>query len=95
MLDQLRQQIQTYLHELLDEADRLRRALAALGSGDGAASWAGQRVRAGNRLAHAAESARRRRVAYDKAPSAWARQAGWRDLSASRRCGAASVARHL
>jgi hypothetical protein len=36
MLDQLRQQIQTYLDELLGEAD-LRRALAALGSRDGAA----------------------------------------------------------
>ena len=36
MLDQLRQQIQTYLDELLGEADKLRRALAALGSRDGA-----------------------------------------------------------
>ena len=37
MLDQLRQQIQTYLDELLGEADKLRRALTALGSRDGAA----------------------------------------------------------
>ena len=37
MLDQLRQQIQTYLDELLGEADKLRRALAALGSRDDAA----------------------------------------------------------
>ena len=37
MLDQLRQQIQTLLDELLGEADKLRRALAALGSRDGAA----------------------------------------------------------
>ena len=37
MLDQLRQQIQTCLDELLGEADKLRRALAALGSRDGAA----------------------------------------------------------
>jgi len=35
MLDDLRQQIQTYLEELLGEADKLRRALAALGSRDG------------------------------------------------------------
>jgi hypothetical protein len=38
MLDQLRQQIQTYLDELLGEADKLRRALGALGSRDGAAT---------------------------------------------------------
>ncbi|MGO9956941.1 MAG: hypothetical protein ACLP50_13335, partial [Solirubrobacteraceae bacterium] len=38
MLDQLRQQIQTYLDELLGEADKLRRALVALGSRDGAAT---------------------------------------------------------
>jgi len=38
MLDQLRQQIQTYLDELLGEAEKLRRALAALGSSDGAAT---------------------------------------------------------
>jgi DNA-binding transcriptional ArsR family regulator len=37
MLDQLRQQIQTYLDELLGEVDKLRRALAALGSHDGGA----------------------------------------------------------
>jgi len=37
MLDQLRQQIQTLLDELLGEVDKLRRALAALGSRDGAA----------------------------------------------------------
>jgi len=37
MLDQLRQQIQTYLDELLGEVDKLRRALGALGSRDGAA----------------------------------------------------------
>lgn len=37
MLDQLRKQIQTHLDELLGEADKLRRALAALGSRDGAA----------------------------------------------------------
>jgi biotin operon repressor len=37
MLDQLRQQIQTRLEELLGEADRLRHALVALGSRDGAA----------------------------------------------------------
>ena len=34
MLDQLRQQIQTHLDELLGEADKLRHALAALGSRD-------------------------------------------------------------
>ena len=38
MLDQLRQQIQTYLDELFGEADKLRRALVALGSRDGAAA---------------------------------------------------------
>ena len=38
MLDQLRQQIQTHLDELLGEADKLRRALAALGSRDRAAT---------------------------------------------------------
>jgi hypothetical protein len=38
MLDQLRQQIQTYLDELLGEADKLRRALGALGSRDVAAT---------------------------------------------------------
>jgi DNA-binding transcriptional ArsR family regulator len=37
MLDELRQQIQTYLDELLGQADKLRHALAALGSRDGAA----------------------------------------------------------
>ena len=36
MLDQLRQQIQTCLDELLGEAHKLRRALGALGSRDGA-----------------------------------------------------------
>jgi hypothetical protein len=34
MLDQLRQQIQTHLDELLGEADKLRRALGALGSAE-------------------------------------------------------------
>jgi hypothetical protein len=38
MLDQLRQQIQTHLDELLGEADKLRRALGALGLRDGAAT---------------------------------------------------------
>jgi len=38
MLDQLRQQIQTRLDELLGEADKLRHALAALGSRDRAAT---------------------------------------------------------
>jgi hypothetical protein len=38
MLDQLRQQIQTYLDELLGEADKLRKALVALGSRGGAAT---------------------------------------------------------
>ena len=37
MLDDLRRQIQTLLDELLGEADKLRRALAALASRDGAA----------------------------------------------------------
>jgi hypothetical protein len=37
MLDQLRREIQIRLDELLGEADKLRRALAALGSRDGAA----------------------------------------------------------
>jgi len=37
MLDDLRRQIQTLLDELLGEADKLRRALAALGSRGGAA----------------------------------------------------------
>jgi DNA-binding transcriptional ArsR family regulator len=41
MLDQLRHQIQTRLDELLGEADMLRRALAALGSRDRAASASG------------------------------------------------------
>src|SRR5450755_456183 len=38
MLDELRQQIQTYLDQLLGEADKLRHALIALGSRDGAAT---------------------------------------------------------
>jgi hypothetical protein len=38
MLDQLRHQIQTHLDELLGEADKLRHALAALGSRDRAAT---------------------------------------------------------
>jgi hypothetical protein len=38
MPDQLRQQIQSHLDELLGEADKLRRALGALGSRDGAAT---------------------------------------------------------
>ena len=38
MLDQLRHQIQARLDELLGEADKLRRALGALGSRDGATS---------------------------------------------------------
>jgi biotin operon repressor len=38
MLDQLRREIQTRLDELLGEADKLRRALGALGSRDGAAT---------------------------------------------------------
>ena len=38
MLDQLRQQIQIHLDELLGEADKLRRALGALGSREGAAT---------------------------------------------------------
>jgi hypothetical protein len=36
MLDQLRREVQTRLDELVGEADKLRRALAALGSRDGA-----------------------------------------------------------
>ncbi|HWJ51331.1 MAG TPA: hypothetical protein VNR42_09940 [Solirubrobacteraceae bacterium] len=38
MLDELRQQIQTYLDQLLGEADKLRHALVALGSRDRAAT---------------------------------------------------------
>jgi hypothetical protein len=38
MLDHLRQQIQIHLDELLGKADKLRRALGALGSRDGAAT---------------------------------------------------------
>ena len=41
MLDQLRQQIQTHLDELLGEADKLRHALAALGSRDRQATPSG------------------------------------------------------
>jgi hypothetical protein len=38
MLDQIRHQIQARLDELLGEAEKLRHALAALGSRDGAAT---------------------------------------------------------
>jgi hypothetical protein len=62
MLDQLRQQIQTRLNELLAEADKLRRALGALGSRDGAAtpSPAPERARRRARSAPASRAATRK-----------------------------------
>jgi len=58
MLDQLRRDVQRYLEDLLDEVDRLRRALAALGPGDGS--------KPSTRDSSLASSSRRRATSAEK-----------------------------
>ena len=58
MIDQLRNQIQERLEQLLAEADKLRRALAALGGGDG--SQSGRAGRSGRSAAKGQDRPRTR-----------------------------------
>jgi len=93
MLDELRHQIQTYLDELLGEVDKLRRALAALGSRDGAATAPKSAVRSASAERAGSASASRtpsrkpprsRAGARTATPSASAKPAARRARTASR-----------
>jgi len=92
MLDALRHQIQIYLDELLGEVDKLRRALAALGSRDGAATAPKSAVRSAAERAGSASAARTpsrkppgsRAGARTATPSASAKPAARRARTASR-----------